>query len=74
MRYVCVALLFMLTGCSVLEGLISEPSLVAPVVEKAVLAVSSPSVVSITDVVVALAAAVTGALGYKCVNAKKLKT
>ena len=71
MRYTCVAILFLLTGCSVMEGLLQEPQVLVPIVEKAAVAIAAPSIVTISDVAIAVVAAIAGAAGLKCAHKVK---
>ena len=74
MRYVCVAMLLALTGCSVMEGLLHEPEVLVPIVGKVAVAAAAPSLVTVTNAVIAVAAAVAGAAGFKCAHKMKGKT
>tara|TARA_B100000929_G_scaffold179541_2_gene142217 strand:- start:422 stop:601 length:180 start_codon:yes stop_codon:yes gene_type:complete len=54
-----------------MEGLLQEPEVLVPVVEKVAVAVAAPSLVTISDVVIAVVAAVAGAAGLKCAHKVK---
>jgi len=71
MQWKIIIFIPLLTGCSVVERLLEEPEIVAPVVEAVGLAVAAPSLITITNVLVALSGAVAGVFGLGC--AKKLK-
>ena len=68
MKYLIVVGVLGLTGCSVVERLLDDPEVIAPVVEKAALAVAAPSLITITDALIAVVAAATGAAGVSCAH------
>ena len=61
----------LMAGCSVVERLLEEPEIVTPVVQAAGAVIAAPSLVTATNLIVAISGAVAGILGVGC--AKKLK-